>query len=95
MNKRFLKRLIKICLGLGIAFIFFGTAVLVVCGVILLALVAFVLIPRCQNAPMPRDTRVDKAVYQAGVERRRHLELKDFVWPNWFKRKRDSSCPAI
>jgi len=106
MNKRFLNRLINICLVLGLMFTFFGTVSLVAlaCGVILLALVAFVLIPCHQNAPMPRDIRIERRIHQKRVEQREHLGLKMSVRPNYFKgmwrkillklfnRKRDVLC---
>ena len=85
MNKRFLNRLMNICLGFGLMLVFFGTAVLVVCGTILLALVAFVLGPRYQNASMPRDA-IERFVYWKGVERRKRFELKMSVRPNYSRR---------
>lgn len=82
MSKEFLNLLIMICLGLGIVFAAFGKAILVVCGVALLALVAFVLIPCYRNAPMARRTKLEKNLYRSGVERRKRLGLKTVVWSN-------------
>lgn len=95
MSKGFLDLLIGICLVLGLMLVYFGTTVLAVCGLALLILVAWILIPRHRNAPMARRTKVEKGVYRRGVERRKRFGLKMSVRPNWFKRKRELPCPVM